>query len=185
MSIGKRPSYAWDSCTFISSLTKQGRSPEELRDLCAVEKLADDGDCVILTPSITLVEVLACKMTLEHEQAFKDMLQRSNVTVVSVTPRIAEKAREIRDYYASKGMNIAVPDSIHLATAVHYGATELHTYDGGGRRSRPTDLLRLESPLIEKWNLKVCKPAPPPIIIDPAEELPEPAMQSLFAGFDD
>ncbi len=178
MTTGKRPSYAWDSCTFISSLTKLGRTEKELEDLRAVERLSDDGDCVILTPSITLIEVLACKMTADEESRFAEMLQRSNVSVVSVTARVAAKAREIRNYYAVKGMNIAVPDSIHLATAIHYGASELHTYDGGGRRSRPTDLLRLETPLIERWNLKVCKPAPPPKPI--LELVPAPSMESLF-----
>jgi predicted nucleic acid-binding protein len=162
MTIGKTPMYAWDSCTFISSLTKLGRTEQELRDLREVEKLSDDGECRILTPAITLVEVLACKMTADQENSFIELLQRSNVTVVSVTPRIAAKAREIRNYYALKGMNIAVPDSIHLATAVHYGATELHTFDGAGQRKRQTDLLSLETPLIEKWSLKVCKPGPPP-----------------------
>jgi hypothetical protein len=79
-------------------------------------------------------------------------------------------------------MNIAVPDSIHLATAWHYGATALHTYDGGGKRSRPTDLLRLDTPLIGKWDLKVCKPEPPP---QPELELPHTAVAQSMSLFDE
>jgi predicted nucleic acid-binding protein len=162
MPTGKTIKYCWDSCVFISLLTLVGRTDEELANLQAVERLSDNGDVQIFTASITLVEVLACKLTDEQERMFRELLHRTNVTAVSVTPRIAAKAREIRNYYATKGMNIAVPDSIHLATAVHYDATALHTYDGGGKRFRATDLLQLEAPLVERWALKICKPEPPP-----------------------
>ncbi len=161
MSTGKLPVYCWDSCVFISLLTKCGRTAEELEMLQAVERLSDNGGCVIFTAAITIVEVLACMMTPEQEDMFQALLQRSKVTAVSVTPRIASKAREIRDYYQSRKLKIAVPDSIHLATAIHYKATALHTYDGAGKRQRATDLLCLATPLIDKYPLRVSKPEPP------------------------
>jgi len=154
--------YCWDSCVFISLLTGQGRTREDLDNLRKIENLVDDGEVVIFTPAITLVEVLACKLTDEQESAFKALLRRSNVLPVSVTWRIAERAREIRNYYRIKGMEIAVPDSIHLGTALIYEATALHTYDGCGKRRRRTDLLMLATPLIEKYMLRICKPEPPP-----------------------
>lgn len=170
MPIGKTPIYCWDSCVFISLLTKTDRTAEELEKLCAVERLSDNGGCAIFTASITIIEVLACMLTPEQEDMFQALLQRSNVTAVSVTPRIASKAREIRDYYQTRGIKIAVPDSIHLATAIHYKATALHTYDGGGRRKRQSDLMQLATPLIEKYPLLVTKPEPPTVDV-PADSL--------------
>ena len=51
--------YCWDSCVFISLLTGQGRTREDLDNLRKIENLVDDGEVVIFTPAITLVEVLA------------------------------------------------------------------------------------------------------------------------------
>lgn len=149
--------------------------------LRAVERLSDDGGCNIVTAAITLVEVLSTKMTPEQEELFQALLQRSNVTPVSVTPRIAATAREIRDYYQSRNIKMPVPDSIHVATAIHYGAT-LHTYDGSGQRKRPSDLLSLALPVIEKYKLNVCIPEPPP---PPVEELPLPAAEPMPGLFDE
>jgi predicted nucleic acid-binding protein len=132
---------------------------ENLRQL---ESLSDIGAITIFTPTITLIEVLACKLTDEQETTFRELLQRSNVLPVSVTSPIAERAREIRNQYRIDGHEIAVPDSIHLATASIYGATALHTYDGCGKRPKHTDLLKLATPIIGKYPLTICKPEPPP-----------------------
>ena len=159
MPIGKK--YCWDSCVFISLLTGLGRTDEQLRNLRAVEALVDEGDVYIFTPAITLIEVLSCYLSPDQESAFQALLQRSNVEVVSVTRRIADRAREIRNSYREQKMEIAVPDSIHLATAIHYGANALHTYDGCGQQRRRTDLLSLKLPLIGKYDLTICTPRPP------------------------
>jgi hypothetical protein len=118
-------------------------------------------------------------LTPEQEDMFQALLQRTNVTAVSVTPRIAAKAREIRDYYQTRGVKIAVPDSIHLATAIQYKATALHTYDGGGKRRRQSDLMQLATPLIEKYPLTVTKPEPP------AAEVPEAPETGHIGGLFD
>lgn len=154
--------YCWDSCVFISLLTGEGRTPEEIRQLRELESLVDIGAVTVFTPSITLIEVLSCKLTDAQELAFKSLLERSNVLPVSVTRRIADRAREIRNHFRTKELEIAVPDAIQIATALVYGATALHTYDGCGKRQRKTDLLKLEMPLADKYTLKICKPEPPP-----------------------
>ena len=187
MPIGKF-SYCWDSCVFISLLTGQGRTPEDLANLRRLETLVDIGAVTIFTASITVIEVLACYLTEEQEAAFKSLLQRTNVMPVSVTMRISERARDIRNYYRKKGMEIAVPDSIHLATASIYKAAALHTFDGCGKRQRKTDLLKLELPLAEKYHLKICKPAPPEELEseDPIEPIePHEEMGNLFAEIED
>jgi len=158
--------YCWDSCVFISLLTASGRTEEDLSNLKALETLVDNGDVSIFTPSITLIEVLSCRLTADQETLFQEILKRSNVEVMSVSRRVAEKAREIRNHYKSHEMEIAVPDSIHLATAIHYQANALHTYDGCGKRARKTDLLNLNVPLIGKYPLTICKPIPPPVSSD-------------------
>jgi predicted nucleic acid-binding protein len=182
MPVGKTR-YYWDSCVFISLLTGIGRTDSEKANLQKVEKLCDDGQIVVFTAAITLVEVLACKMTADQEDTFKALLRRTNVYPVSVTMRIAEIAREIRNHYRMQGDEIAVADSIHLATAIHYKATALHTFDGCGKRSRKTDLLKLTFPLIGKYPLVICKPEPPP---PSPEELAAPVSKErdLFADLE-
>lgn len=171
MPIGKLR-YCWDSCVFISLLTGSGRTDEELDNLRKLEALSDAGSITIFTPAITLVEVLSCKLTDEQEKSFRALLQRSNVYPVSVTMRISGIAREIRNHYRMQELEIAVPDAIHLATAIQYSATALHTYDGCGKRARSTDLLKLAAPLIGKYSLRICKPEPPP------PDKPEPPIPS-------
>lgn len=154
--------YCWDSCVFISLLKGNDRTEEDLANLRKVERLVDDGEIVIFTSAITIIEVLECHLTQEQETAFRSLLRRSNVHPVSVSIRVAQRAREVRNYYQTKNIDIAVPDSIHIGTALLYEATALHTYDGCGRRKRKTDLLKLQLPLIEKYHLNICKPEPPP-----------------------
>lgn len=139
-----------------------GRTKEDLAALKEMETLFDDGEIYIFTPSITLIEVLACKLSPEEEARFQSLLLRSNMEVVSVTRRIANIAREIRSHYRANGDEIAVADSIHIATAIHFEATALHTYDGCGKRTRKTDLLKLAVPIIGKYDLLICKPEVPP-----------------------
>jgi len=155
---------------------------EKLRQL---EALSDVGAITIFTPTITLIEVLACKLTDQQETAFRELLQRSNVLPVSVTMRIAERAREIRNHYRIIGHEIAVPDAIHLATALIYQATALHTFDGCGKRARHTDLLKLATPIIGKYPLTVCTPEPPPPD-KPDKPIPTGAtVGNLFEAFEE
>jgi predicted nucleic acid-binding protein len=181
--------YCWDSCVFISLLTGQGRTDEDMSNLRKVERLVDDGDVVVFTPAITFVEVLECYLTESQEAAFRALLRRSNVQPVSVNMRVAEKAREVRNYYRVRGLEIAVPDSIHIGTALHYGATALHTYDGCGKRQRKNDLLKLETPLIEKYHLKICKPEPPPAelkkVSEESQAAPPRESMSLFGELEE
>jgi hypothetical protein len=91
--------------------------------------------------------------------------------VVSVSRRVASIAREIRNHYRINGDEIAVPDSIHIATAIQFQATALHTYDGCGKRTRKTDLLNLAVPIIGKYDVTICKPTPPPESTPEVKEL--------------
>lgn len=177
--------YCWDSCVFISLLTGVGRTPEEMGKLRQLESLADVGTITIFTPSITLIEVLACKLSDEQEANFKELLQRSNVLPVSVTVRIAERAREIRNHYRINGHELAVADSIHLATALIYSATALHTYDGCGKRPKHTDLLKLDTPLIGKYPITICRPEPPPQDQPGVPVPPDAVSGSLFGQIDE
>lgn len=158
---GKRTRFCWDSCVFISLLTKNGRSAEQLHDLQALAELVDNGDVEIFTPSITVIEVLSCYLKPEEEEMFQGLLNRSNIEVLSVTRKVSERAREIRDCYQRSGMKVAVPDSIQLAMASFYECGALHTYDGCGKRQKKTDLLKLPRPIIGKYDFDICVPKPP------------------------
>ncbi len=54
--------------------------------------------------------------------------------------------------------SLSVPGAIHLATAIHYGATEFHTFDGKRKPGRnPGGLLTLDGN-VGGHRLKICIP---------------------------
>jgi predicted nucleic acid-binding protein len=180
MRAGKTPTYYWDSSVFISLLSESGRTPEQLKKLKAIERLSDNGGCNIVTSCISLIEVLACKLTTQQEDLFRSVLWRSNVSSVSVTSRIADLAREIRGYNHSRGIKLAVSDSIHVATAIQYHVDVLHTFDGSGNRLRGGTLPTLPQPILGRHPLLISIPEPP-IDNDSEDEL---LIQNTFFDFE-
>jgi hypothetical protein len=60
-----------------------------------------------------------------------------------------DAASEIRAYHKASTKknalkNIRTPDAIHLASAIHYDATEFHTFDGARQGQNPGGLLSLD-----------------------------------------
>ena len=71
-------------------------------------------------------------------------------------------ASEIRAFHRkstakSALKNIRVPDAIHLASAIHYEATEFHTFDGKKPDGNVGKLLTLNGN-VAGHNLKICAP---------------------------
>jgi len=78
--------------------------------------------------------------------------------MVAHDQRVGRKSSQIRDCLLQKGIKVATPDSIHLATALIYEADEFHTLDGAGPHKKASDLIRLNGdPCVE--GLKIIAPS--------------------------
>jgi predicted nucleic acid-binding protein len=182
-----KPHLCWDSCVYISLLTGENRTPEEMKNLYAIENLVNQGRAVAFSSTVALVEVLECHLTPEQVAKFKGLIGNPDTPFLPVDTKVAELAHEIRSYY--KGA-ISAPDAIFLATAIHYEATAFHTYDGTSKRKREGDLLRLTQPIAGKYRMPITVPEipvePPPELLRAAveTEVTEEESEPLLAGID-
>jgi predicted nucleic acid-binding protein len=160
---GTREAAYWDTCVFLAWIKGESRSPEEVSGIRQCIDEAKAGHVLIITSDITRVEVLDCRFdTPEQSSAFASFLQRPEVHCLPVDNRVALLAHEIRDYYQQRALEndnrtLRTPDAIHLATAVHFEAREMHTFDDGKRGGKSLGLLGLSGSVAGR-NLTVCKP---------------------------
>ncbi|HBG30694.1 MAG TPA: hypothetical protein DDW98_08715 [Gammaproteobacteria bacterium] len=163
---GTRPVYYWDTCLFIAWLAnEQTRKAGELEAVFDGIAKLKRREVSLMTSVLTVVEITANKIPTGTESMLVEAMQRPNFTRIAVDHRVARLAREIRDHYLSRsqwgGKTVSVPDSIHLATAILYRATEFHTFDG--KDSKPLNALGLLqlSGDVAGHSLTICKPPVP------------------------
>jgi hypothetical protein len=173
-----KPILCWDSCVYISLLTGENRTPEEMKKLYAIEHMVNESRAVVFSTAVTIVEVLDCKLTAEQATKFKNLIGNPDTPFQQVDTRVAKLASEIRSFYKGK---MSTPDAIQLATAIHFDADAFQTYDGSGKKSKSSDLLQLQQPIAGKYNIPITVPEIPP---EQPKEVPiGDAMQpSLLAG---
>jgi len=82
----------------------------------------------MVTSTVTLVEVLVLPLrqgnTILAQEYREILLNQESLTVVELTPDIAETAAQLRASY-----NLRSPDSIQMATAIREGASFFLTND--------------------------------------------------------
>lgn len=87
-----------------------------------------EGAFTVVTSTITLLEVLVHPLRRADAQLagqYRDVLLRAeHLTMIDVSPAIAEEAADLRAHYS-----LRTPDSIQVATAIHEGATVFITND--------------------------------------------------------
>ncbi len=160
--IGK-PLFYWDANPLIAWITDEARPPEEMAGLEEVIKLVEHGKATILTSALWRVEVLDSTLTPMQVSILKKLFEGRHITDVSADSRVLDLAHEIRDYYYVEHKKdpsipkISTPDSIHLATAILYGAAEFHTFDGATQKGGMGKLLKLNGN-VAGHALKICKP---------------------------
>jgi len=147
-----KPVYYWDTCIFLSLLTNDRKDASLIEGIEGIARAIDKKECLLVTSTITEVEVLQGTLSAVAEGNFQSALKRRNVTKVSVNSRVTALAREIRDFYNSQ-RKLKTPDAIHLATAILYSVDELHTND--------PHLLNLVNPICNKYTIKICRPPLP------------------------
>jgi predicted nucleic acid-binding protein len=164
---GARRVEYWDACIYLTWLRAENR-PE----LAAVQHLVErwkSGGVALVSSTITRIEVLEDEMTPDARDEFRASLDSHKVKMAGVTSRVADMAREIRDFYKSlkDGLpTVSTPDAIHLATAIIESCDVLYTLDGVDPRqpkNKGRKLLTLKAPIAGRYQLPIEPPPPPPV----------------------
>lgn len=129
--LAKTERYYWDACAWIGLINKESKKHRELE---IIWKAAQLGKCVILTSSLSQVEVFKIKcekddpkpLSEENDLAISNMFQQPYVKRVNLDPIVGELARKLRRQHPQLKK---VPDAVHLATAMFWNCDALHTYD--------------------------------------------------------
>ncbi len=156
---GTNPVYYWDSCLFLAWIKDEERQTGDMDGVREVIERVKRRDAKIITSVLTITEVLDSKLPAGMKTLIDGLMMRVNRVGMEI--KIARMAHDLRDYYVQRsaefgGKTIAVPDAIHLATAILYRATEFHTFDGGGI-GKSLGLLPL-SGNVGGHRLTICKP---------------------------
>jgi predicted nucleic acid-binding protein len=136
----------WDACIYLAWLKREIDAHGE-ECIAAIERIASDNfqkKNLIITSTLTFVEVLSSTLTEEQERRFRQSFRHQDHISYDVDPPVAMKAREFRQRFLNhpSGKTLATPDAIHLATAAIYNA-EFLTLDGGKKNSKYVGLLEL------------------------------------------
>lgn len=161
MATGRRLFY-WDTAPLIAWITDEKRQdPMEMAGLAEVVEMVDRGLAVIMTSVLWRAEVLDLHLTTMQRRRLDEAFDGRSLIEVSIDSRILDLASEIRSVQKSSKRkdaikNVKTPDAIHLATAIQYGATEFHTFDGA-REGNRGGLLTLDGN-VAGHRLKICIP---------------------------
>lgn len=163
---GTRPVYYWDTCLFLAWIKNEvSRKPGEMDAIADILRRFRKREVSLVTSLITVVEITTAKLPAGTEGMIESVMQSPNFTRAAVEIRVANLARDLRNYYLGResagGKTLTVPDSIHVATAIHYRVTEMHTFDGkDNAKFNSLGLLPL-SGNVAGHNLKICMPPVP------------------------
>jgi predicted nucleic acid-binding protein len=104
------------------------QNPNYLEMMRLFLRAFDRGDFRMVTSTVTLVGVLVHPLrqgnTILVQEYREILLNQESLTVVELTPDIAETAAKLRATY-----NLRSPDSIQMATAIREGASFFLTND--------------------------------------------------------
>lgn len=167
----------WDSCVLLSWIKN-----EDTPDRAGIAALVNQIDAVeikLYISTLLRVEVFTADLDAAIRATYDRFLRRSNVHSIDVDIRVAETARELREYYRADTpelfgkRQLGIADAIHLATAILYKVDEFHTFDTRGRPDRDATegqrktigLLSLDGN-VGQHPLRICRPAPRQLTID-------------------
>lgn len=160
---GNNPQYYWDTCIFLAWLKNEvNRKPGEMDGVREFIAKLNKRQISIMTSVLTVTEISAAKLPAGTEGILEQVMQRPNMSRISVDLKVATLARDLRNHYILKngaaGLTLTVPDSLHLATAILYKATEFHTFDETDKpKHNALGLIQLSGD-VAGHNLKICKP---------------------------
>lgn len=96
--------YYWDACIYLAWLKgEQIHGKIHVDAIAAIARDNADRKNVIITSTITLIEVLESKLTAQQEDQFRRSFKSPVHILYDVDPPIAQKAREFRDRLIKNG----------------------------------------------------------------------------------
>lgn len=174
MSNGVQTQY-WDAGVFCSFFNAQFE-PERAAIVRALLEDAEAGRIVIVTSTVSLVEVLKIDRQHPLTKSAEDMIvaffEKPYIRLVSADRLICETARQL----IWKHSTLEYKDAIHLASAIHYSKrahlNALFAWDGDFTKlnRKITSSFPISEPLIEQPSLESWANRPPPA--DPAHGSP-------------
>lgn len=168
--MASKVTYYWDACIFYEWLGKEPVTAAKKDGLQEILDANDRSENLIVTSSITHLEVLPRKLgekDASDEEDYLALFDAVHFHEIELNANIILRAREIRDYYYSplahgayKMMDLG--DCLHLATASLNGVDEFHTRDKDKKGSK-VPLLKLyeisgNPKLCGKYDLKIVSP---------------------------
>ena len=162
MAIG-RLLYYWDTAPLIAWITNEKRAdPLEMAGLAEVVEMVERGHATIMTSVLWRAEVLDMHLTQMQRRQLVATFDDQRISELQIDSRIMDLASQIRNFQKNSKKkdiikNIKVPDAIHLASAIHYDATEFHTFDGARSGKNTAGLLTLNGN-VAGHRLKICCP---------------------------
>ena len=150
-----KPIYYWDTSVWLAWLKGETREAGEMEGVAEIAQEVVDGEAVLITSTITRIEILETRLEPNQRNKFLETLESSGITEVDLDPFVAEIASEIRDYYILQrpdGSKMSVPDAIHLATAIHSKATEFSHFEKG---EKSISFSKLGSMVADKYPLNI------------------------------
>lgn len=143
-----------DTNVLLSWIKNETRLNNEMEGVEYCMERIEAGEIKAITSVNTLIEICEGEIAPDKKTFLERTLgQRRGIEQVGVDQRIAALAQEIRTFYRINGRKLSVPDTTHLATAIHFRADALYTFDGD-------DLLPLNGN-VAGHNLVICKPPLP------------------------
>ena len=130
--------------------------------MAEVIELAEQGKATILMSVLWRAEIFRGDLIASRKKRLKEIFDFRLIEEVGIDSRAMELASEIRAFHRkstakSALKNIRVPDAIYLASAIHYEATEFHTFDGKRPDGNVGKLLTLNGN-VAGHKLKICAP---------------------------
>ena len=156
------PVIYWDTCVFLAWIKNEKRTSGEMEGLEDALKLVMQEKATLVTSVLTMAEILKSKTPAAGMAKLEKLFRRSNVLPLVFDMPVAKLTSQIRDHYNDSDFELSTPDAIHLATAIHYGATEFHTFDGSKKpkkseKKRSGLLLLVDG--VATHDLKIVKPS--------------------------
>ncbi|MBX9699314.1 MAG: PIN domain-containing protein [Acetobacteraceae bacterium] len=143
----------WDACAWLGLLNGEAEKAQELE---VVWEKAKHGEIEIWTSAFCIAEVYKVKcegeiasLAPENDDKIDALFNQDWVYIAQVDLAIARLAKTLLRSHAK----LKKPsDGIHLATAIHWNADQLHTWDA-------SDLLGIFCNRADGEPLEICKPS--------------------------
>jgi len=156
-----KPRFYWDTAPIISWISDERRPKSEMDGLAEVIDMVECDRAILMTSVLWRAEVLD-RLNKPQIKKLEEAFQTRSLIELGIDSRIMSLTGEIRAFHRlskkKDGLkNISVPDAIHLATAIHYDASEFHTFDGSRKSGAHGGLLTLNGN-VAGHRIKVCTP---------------------------